>query len=124
MYAIIDDNGKQYKAAEGDSFEVDLRAAQPGDEVSFDRVLLVSGDDTATVGTPTIEGAAVRAEVLGDTKGKKVVVQHFRRRQGRNRTRRGHRQPYTRVKIKQIVLPGQSAGSTDEATEGGIEDGS
>ena len=109
MYAIIDDGGMQYKVAEGERIAVGLRDAQPGDAISFDRVLLISGDESATVGTPVISGAKVEAEVIDETKGKKVVVQRFRRRQGMNRRKMGHRQRYTSVMIKQIVPPGGRA---------------
>lgn len=124
MYAIIDDGGKQYKVAEGEAVEVDLRSAQPGEAISFEKVLLISGDDGATVGAPTIEGASVQTEVLGEAKGQKVTVQRFRRRQGMHRRKQGHRQHYTRVKITKIILPGQAAQETVEAAEGGSENGS
>ena len=109
MYAIIDDGGMQYKVAEGEAVSVGLREARPGDPVAFDRVLLISDDETATVGTPAIAGARVEGEVLGEAKAGKIVVQRFRRRQGLHRRKVGHRQRYTKVVIKQIVPPGGRA---------------
>lgn len=117
MYAIIDDGGMQFKVAEGDAIAVGLRDAQPGDAVSFDRVLLISDAEAATVGTPVIVGATVEGEVVDEVKGSKIVVQRFQRRQGMHTRKQGHRQRYTNVVIKRIVPPGGRAEETpgDEA---------
>jgi len=109
MYAIIDDGGMQYKVSEGETIQVGLREQEAGASIEFDRVLLVSGDKGATVGTPVVEGAKVVAEVVApEVKGPKILIQHFQKRE-EYRRRVGHRQRYTSVKIKQIVAPGQSA---------------
>ena len=101
MYAVIDDRGSQIKVTEGEVVAIDLSDAEPGSEVIFDRVLLFVDDSGVKVGTPTVDGASVVAEVVGDIKGKKVYGVSFRRRKS-SKVRNGHRQRYTRVKIKAI----------------------
>ena len=66
MYAIIADGGRQYKVEEGQELDIDLRDAGSGDEITFDQVLAVSGDDGVKVGQPVVEGASVTAEVLAE----------------------------------------------------------
>lgn len=101
MYAIISDGGRQYRVEEGQEMDVDLRDGEAGAEVSFDRVLLLGNDDGVKVGTPTVEGVSVTAEVVGVTRGEKIYVQKFRRRKN-SRTRTGHRQYFTRIRISKI----------------------
>ena len=98
MYAIVEIGGKQFKVAEGDRLYVPRLKDDVGADVTFDRVLLVSGDDGVTVGAPTVGGATVSAEVLDHVKGDKVIVFKKKRRKG-YRVKNGHRQPYTHVKI-------------------------
>ncbi|MBL7042593.1 MAG: 50S ribosomal protein L21 [Pirellulaceae bacterium] len=102
MYAIIADSGRQYKVEEGQELEVDYRDVPKGEELTFDKVLAVSGDDGLKLGKPTVEGATVTAEVLGPTKGEKIYVQKLRRRKN-SRRRTGHRQIYTKVRISKIA---------------------
>jgi len=102
MYAIIATDGRQYKVEEGQEIQVDLRESKEGDQVVFDRVLLVSGGGSVTVGQPTVAGASVTAEVLGQEMGDKVYIQKMRRRKNYRR-RTGHRQMYTRVRIEAIA---------------------
>ena len=102
MYAIIVDSGRQYKVEEGQELRIDYRSTSTaGDEVTFEKVLAVSGDDGVQLGQPTVEGVAVTAEVLGVEQGKKLVVQKLRRRKN-SRTKTGHRQLYTKVRISKI----------------------
>lgn len=101
MYAVIDDRGSQLKVAEGEVVEVDVIQAEAGSEVTFDRVLLLSGDSGVKVGAPLIEGACVTAEVIGESKGKKVWGISFRKRKS-SKVRKGHRQRYTKIRIKEI----------------------
>ena len=103
MYAIVEIGGKQFKAAEGDRLYVPRMKAEVGDTVTFDRVLLVSGDDGVQVGAPTVSGATVDAEVLDHVKGDKVIVFKKKRRKG-YRVKNGHRQPYTRLSIESLSL--------------------
>jgi large subunit ribosomal protein L21 len=102
MYAIIVDGGRQYKVEEGQELDVDYRDLPKGEELTFDRVLALSGDDGVQLGQPTLEGASVTAEVLGPVNGPKLTVQKLRRRKN-SRRRTGHRQLYTKVRINKIA---------------------
>ena len=102
MYAIFKDGGHQYKAEVGRKMYVELRDVNEGDEVIFDEVLLVAKDDAVTVGQPTVAGAKVVAEVIGEAKGPKLVIRWFRRRKN-SRRKNGHRQQYVVVEVKEIV---------------------
>ena len=101
MYAIISEDGHQFKVEEGQELDIDYRDLAAGDQVKFDRVLAYRDDDTLKVGQPVIEGASVTAEVLAVAQGPKLVVQKARRRKNYRR-KTGHRQLYTRVKISKI----------------------
>lgn len=101
MYAVIDDRGNQVKVAEGQVLNVDVMDGEKGTEVTFDRVLLLSGDSGVKIGAPLVEGASVTAEIIGEVKGKKVWGISFRKRKS-SKVRKGHRQRYTKVKIKEI----------------------
>ena len=100
-YAIIASDGRQLKVEEGQELLVDYRDAAAGETITFDRVLAVRGEGGLTIGRPVVEGAAVQAEVVGSTKGKKIVVSKFKRRKNYHR-KQGHRQLYTKVKITGI----------------------
>ena len=102
MYAIIATGGKQYKVAEGDVIRVEKLGAEAGSTFTFDQVLAVGGD-SLTVGNPTVAGATVEASVIGDGKGKKVIVYKYKRKSGYHK-KNGHRQQYTEVKIEKINL--------------------
>jgi large subunit ribosomal protein L21 len=103
MYAVIRERGKQYKVEPGKSIEIDLKEdTKKGDTLELTDVLMVSKDGETQIGTPTVENAKVISEVQGHTKGKKLVVMKFRRRKD-SRTKRGHRQKYTKIKINEIV---------------------
>ena len=101
MYAIIATGGKQYKDQEGDVIKVEKLGVEAGAEVTFDQVLLV-GDGEVKVGTPTVEGASVKATVVAEGKSKKVIVYRYKRKTGYHK-KNGHRQPYTQVKIDKII---------------------
>jgi len=103
MYAIITDGGRQYRVEEGQEVAVDYRDAAKGSQLTFDRVLAVSHGDGLTLGTPTVAGATVQAEVVGVEMGDKIYVRKFRRRKNYRR-RTGHRQMYTRVRVSRIAL--------------------
>ena len=104
MYAIIADSGRQYRVEEGQELDVDYRDATKGDEITFDRVLAISGDEGLKLGTPSVEGARVSADVVGVQQGQKIFVRKLRRRKN-SRRRTGHRQLYTRVRISKIESP-------------------
>lgn len=102
LYAIISHDGRQYQVEEGQELDIDFLPQSEGEEVKFDRVLAVRDDNGLKLGQPVVEAASVTAEVLSATQGPKLVVQKFRRRKN-SRRKTGHRQLYTRVKIKQIA---------------------
>lgn len=118
MYAIIETGGKQYKVREGDTVDVELLGGEAGDAVELNQVLMLGGDNGLTVGTPTVEGAMVRATVLDEVKGDKVVVFKYK---PKNRYARkiGHRQKYTRLQINEIITPGteETVAEVAEAVE-------
>jgi len=101
MYAIIEDQGRQYTVRAGDVIRIDRKDANEREQLTFDRVLLVRSDDDARVGTPTVDGAKVTATVLGEIKAAKIIVRKFKRRKGYRR-KQGHRQKYTQVRIDSI----------------------
>lgn len=102
MYAIIRDGGRQFKVEEGIELQIDFRGdLNQGDEITFDDVLAIQTGEELKLGQPKVEGASVKAEVVGAEMGPKLVVQKFRRRKN-SRRKTGHRQPYTRVLISQI----------------------
>lgn len=101
MYAVIETGGKQYRIQEGDILSVERLGAGEGEKVSFDKVLLVNGEDGIKVGKPYVEGAAVEGEVLFHGKGKKIIVFKYKAKKN-YRKKQGHRQPFTRVKITKI----------------------
>ena len=101
MYAIIETGGKQYKVTEGDIITVEKLNVEAGQEVTFNAVLVLSKNDTVSVGAPYVEGASVVASVLGEGKEKKVVVYKYKPKKGFHK-KRGHRQPFTKLQIKSL----------------------
>lgn len=101
MYAVIETGGKQYTVKVGETVKVEKLDANEGDKVTFDKVLFIGGDDVK-VGTPYVEGAKVEGEVLTQAKDKKIVVYKYKAKKN-ERSRRGHRQPFTIVKIENII---------------------
>ncbi len=99
MFAIVKTGGKQYRVAEGDVLRVEKLAAEAGETVELP-VLLLGGDDVK-VGTPNVEGASVQAEVLGHGRGDKIEIYKFKAKSNYRR-HRGHRQPYTDVRVTKI----------------------
>lgn len=101
MYAVIETGGKQYTVNVGDKLKIEKLNANEGDKVTFDKVLLVGGDNLK-VGKPYVEGAKVEAKVLAQGKGKKIVIFKYKPKKN-ERTKKGHRQPYTLVEIENII---------------------
>ena len=101
MYAIIETGGKQYKVQAGDIITVEKLGADAGTSFTFDKVLGILNDDNSVFGSPTVEGASVTGQVMGDGKAKKVIVYKYKSKKGFHK-KKGHRQPFTRVKIEAI----------------------
>ena len=102
MYAIIKTGGKQYKVQQGDEIFIEKLDANVSDEVIFDEVVAVGKDKKFVAGTPFVKGASVKANVVKNGKGKKIVIFTYRSKKNSKR-KMGHRQPYSRVKITEIV---------------------
>ncbi|MCS7203734.1 MAG: 50S ribosomal protein L21 [Thermodesulfovibrio sp.] len=102
MYAVVETGGKQIRVSVGDTVKVEKIAAEVGQEVIFDKVLLLKEDGELKVGTPYIEGAKVRAVVVETAKADKVLVYRPPTKKSIPKLR-GHRQWYTKVKIKEII---------------------
>ena len=104
MYAIIVTGGKQYRVANGDVIYVEKLDVNEEETVSFDQVIAVSPEEgDMKVGTPYVEGATVTGKVLKNGKGKKITVFTYKPKKGCAR-KMGHRQPYTKVQIENIVI--------------------
>ncbi len=102
MYAIIEVGAKQYNVKKEDVIEVSRQDIKEGKEIKLDKVLLLSKDKKVEVGQPYLKDVRVSAEVLGQTKGEKVISFKYRRRKSSHWTK-GHRDKLTRIKIKDIV---------------------
>jgi large subunit ribosomal protein L21 len=102
MYAVIKTGGKQYRVTEGQKLFVERLDGSPGDKLTFDQVLLVSGD-SVKVGSPLVTGATVSAQIVGHDRAKKITVFKLRRRKNYRR-KQGHRQPYTELTITGITV--------------------
>ncbi len=108
MYAVIESCGKQYKVAEGDVVFFEKLDAEVGKKVSFDKVVLVSDDAKVQVGNPYVKSVKVEGKVVSHGKGKKIIV--FKMKAKKNeRTKQGHRQPYTKVEITGIKIAAKKA---------------
>jgi large subunit ribosomal protein L21 len=102
-YAIVEDGGKQYKAVEGTTIDVDRFPAEVGEQIDLERVLLVVDGEDVQVGTPLLAGVKVQATVVDQVKGPKLIVFKYKPKK-RIRVKTGHRQKYTRLMIDSIAL--------------------
>ena len=102
MYAIIETGGKQYKVSEGDIIFIEKLEAAEGENVTFDKVLALSGDNGLVLGAPVVDGAAVTGKVLKNGKGKKIYIMKYKSKKNEKK-RIGHRQPYTKVQIEKVT---------------------
>mgnify|MGYP000448124437 CR=1 FL=1 len=119
MFAVMKTGGKQYKVQAGDKLRVEKLAAEAGETVQFNEVLMLGGDK-ATVGAPLIEGAAVQATVVEQVKGEKLI--HFvkRRRKHSSKRKKGHRQQLTLIEITEILEKGGDKSGVKAAVGAGL----
>ena len=101
MYAIIETGGKQFKVKAGDEILVEKLGVDAGVSYTFDKVLGIFDGEKNVFGKPAVTGATVTAQVVGDGKAKKVIVYKYKSKKGFHK-KKGHRQPFTRVKIEKI----------------------
>jgi len=101
-YAVLETGGKQYRVATGDTLEIELLDAEPGQDVELDQVLAISDGKELKIGMPYVEGAKVILTVVGHKRGKKVVNFKQKRRKGYSR-KVGHRQELTVATVKSIA---------------------
>jgi len=102
MFAVIKTGGKQYRVQEGDVLTIEKLGLDEGQKITFDQVLLVDHEEKTLVGTPYLENASVKGEVIENFKDKKVIVFKKKRRK-QYKKKRGHRQELTRIRIEEIV---------------------
>jgi large subunit ribosomal protein L21 len=122
MFAVLKTGGKQYRVQTGDVLRVEKLAAQPGETVQFNEILMVGGD-TTVVGAPLVDDAGVNAEVIDQIKGEKVI--HFVRRRRKHSSKRtkGHRQQLTLLRVTEILASGAGAMGIKAAVgAGGVAD--
>ena len=102
MYAIIADGGRQYRVEKGMEFKLDRLGQKAGDKLSLDNVLLVANGADVKVGAPTVKGATVEVQVIGERKDEKLMAFTYRRRKANSKRKRGHRQRHTLGKVTEI----------------------
>lgn len=102
MYAVVETGGKQYRVTTGQTVDVEKLDGQQGDQVELDRVLLVGSEEQTTVGSPLVAGARVLATIAEQLRDKKKIVFKFKAKK-RYRRKVGHRQPLTRLTIREII---------------------
>lgn len=101
MYAVVETGGKQYRVQTGQTVRVEKLDGELGSKVKLDKVLMVAGEKSPTVGAPYVKGASVEAEIVEQHRTRKIMVFKYKRRK-RYRVKRGHRQHYTALKITDI----------------------
>lgn len=118
MFAVLKTGGKQYRVAAGDVLRVEKLAAEAGEKVQFNDILMLGGD-TVTVGTPNVDGAAVQADVIDQIKGEKLI--HFvkRRRKHSSKRTKGHRQQLTLLRVTDILASGADKSGVKAAVGAG-----
>jgi large subunit ribosomal protein L21 len=116
MYAVIETGGKQYRVELGSELAIERLDGAPGETINFDRVLLVADGDAASVGTPLVSDALVTGEVVRQDRGEKIVVFKYRPK-ARHRSKQGHRQEQTVIRVADIRFNGRSA-----ADEAGVQE--
>ena len=115
MFAVLKTGGKQYKVQAGDVLRVEKLAANAGDKIQFNEILMVGGD-SVTVGAPTVKGAGVVAEVIDQIKGEKTIHYVKRRRKHSSQRTKGHRQQLTLVRVTEVLASGAEKSGVAAAT--------
>ena len=115
MFAVLKTGGKQYKVQAGDVLRVEKLAANAGDKIQFNEILMVGGD-SVTVGAPTVAGAGVVAEVIDQIKGEKTIHYVKRRRKHSSQHTKGHRQQLTLVRVTEVLASGAEKSGVAAAT--------
>ena len=110
-YAIVESGGKQYRAIEGETIEVDRLPVNAGDKVGLEQVLMLVDGEEITIGTPTVDGIQVNTTVMDHFKGPKLIVFKYSPKK-RIRVKGGHRQQYTRLMVDGIGKPGETRKAT------------
>jgi large subunit ribosomal protein L21 len=105
FYAIVESGGKQFRVRTGQVINTDLLHVEKGQEVELSPVLMIADGDEVIIGTPEVQGAKVIATCLEEGKARKIIIFRYKNKV-RERRKTGHRQPYTRLLIKEIVKPG------------------
>ncbi len=103
MKAVIVTGGKQYTVAEGDVLYIEKLNAEEASTVTFDQILAVLDGDNSKIGAPVVDGASVEAKVVKNGKGKKIMVFKYKAKKN-EKSKKGHRQPYTKVEITKSAL--------------------
>ena len=103
MYAVFRTGGKQFRAEPGRRLLVPVLAAEPGDTITFEDVLVAGDGDKVSIGVPLVGGASVTAEVLRHGRDKKVIIFKRKRRKG-YRKKQGHRQGFTEIRVNDVVM--------------------
>ena len=118
MFAVLKTGGKQYRVQSGDVLRVEKLAAEAGEKIQFNDVLMLGGDKV-TVGAPLVDGAAVQADVIDQIKGEKLI--HFvkRRRKHSSKRTKGHRQKLTLIRVTDILAAGADASGVKAAVGAG-----
>lgn len=115
MFAVLKTGGKQYTVRAGDILRVEKLAAEAGDKIQFNDILMVGGDNV-TVGVPFVAGAAVQAEVIAQIKGEKVIHYVKRRRKHSSQRTKGHRQHLTLLRVTDVLASGGDKSDVKAAT--------
>ena len=121
MFAVVKTGGKQYKVQSGDILRVERLAANAGDKVQFNQILMLGGDKTV-LGAPLVVGAAVQADVIDQIKSEKTIKFVKRRRKHSSKRTRGHRQHLTLVRVTEILASGAEKSKVQEAIGAGSVD--
>lgn len=114
-YAIIETGGKQLRVEPGRFYDIELLAAEEGEQISLENVLLVQHDGDVHIGQPLVEGALVEGTVMRHLRGKKIIVYKMRPKK-KTRKKRGHRQELTRLMIDSISLNGKVLASEEKSS--------